>query len=83
MAKKQKWSTEIGGEVHTVEYTPRTLFSKAKIKIDENTYPLYSAKLFGKSQDAFRLGGEMAIISIGKGKKAKLIVDGEEIAESK
>ena len=54
-----------------------------EIKIDENTYPLYSAKLFGESQDAFRLGGEMAIISIGKGKKAKLIVDGEEIAESK
>ncbi len=79
MARKQKWSIEIGGETHTVEYTQRTLFSRAKIRIDENTYPLYSAKLFGKSQEAFRLGGEMAVISIESNKKARLTVDGEEI----
>lgn len=79
MAKIQKWSIEIGGQNHTVEYKRRTLFSNATIKIDENTYPLYSAKLFGESQEAFRLGGEMAIISIAKNKKGTLIVDGEEI----
>lgn len=81
MAKKQIWTTEIDGTLHTVEYTKRTLFSKAKIKIDENTYPLYSAKLFGESQDAFRLGNEMAMISIAKNKKATLTVAGEVIAE--
>lgn len=81
MAKKQRWSTEIGGTVHTVEYTPRTLFSGAKIKIDENTYPLYSAKLFGASQDAFKLGDEMAVISISKNKKATLTVSGEQISQ--
>ena len=79
MAKKQKWTTEVNGEIHTVEYKARTLFSRAKIKIDDATYPLYSAKLFGASQEAFRLGGERAIISIAKNKKATLTIDGEQI----
>ena len=81
MAKIQKWSVEIGGEVHNVEYTPRSLFSKAKIKIDDKTYPIQSAKLFGASQEMFRLGGERAIISIEKNKKATLCVDSETIKE--
>lgn len=81
MPKIQKWSVIIENEVHTVEYTPRTLFSSAKIKIDGKEYPLLSAKLFGTSQDMFRLGGERAIISIGKGKVATITVDGEEIKE--
>lgn len=83
MSKKQKWTTEINGELHTVIYTPRTLFSRAKIKIDDKTYPLYSAKLFGASQEAFRLGGEMAAISIAKNKKATITVDGEIIPSTK
>ena len=37
MAKKQKWTVTSDTGTHTVEYTPRTLFSRAKIKIDENT----------------------------------------------
>jgi hypothetical protein len=81
MAKKQIWSMDIDGTTHTVEYTKRTLFKKAKIKIDENTYPLYSAKLFGTSEEAFRLGSEMAIISIAKNKKATLTVSGDIISE--
>lgn len=81
MARKQRWSTVIGGVKHTVEYTPRTLFSGAKIKIDENTYPLYSAKLFGESQDAFRLGEEMAIISIARNKKAIITLAGDILPE--
>ncbi len=79
MAKKQKWTINSEDGVHTVEYTPRGIFKKAKIKIDENTYPLYSAKLFGASEEAFKLGSEMAIISITKNKRAKLTVSGEEI----
>ena len=66
MAKIQKWSTEINGETHTVEYRPRSLFSSAKITIDKKEYPLHSAKLFGASQEMFRLGGERAVISIDK-----------------
>lgn len=81
MSRIQKWSVIIENEVHTVEYTPRTLFLSAKIKIDGKEYPLLSAKLFGPSQDMFRLGGERAIISIGKGKVATITVDGEEIKE--
>ena len=81
MAKIQKWSIELYGEVHNVEYTPRTLFSKAKIKIDDKTYPIHSAKLFGASQEMFRLGGERAIISIDKNKKATLSIDNEFIKE--
>lgn len=81
MAKTQKWSTEINGELHTVEYTPKTLFSKAKITIDDKTYPLLSAKLFGISQEVFLLGGERAIISIGDDKKATITVDNEPINE--
>ncbi len=81
MAKIQKWSVDIGGELHTVEYTPRTLFSKAIIKIDDKEYPLLSAKLFGGSQEAFRLGGERAIISISSNKSATLTVDGEQIEQ--
>ena len=79
MAKKQKWTIESEDGIHTVEYTPRSLFKKSKIKIDENTYPLYSAKLFGTSEEAFKLGSEMAIISIAKNKRASLTVSGEEI----
>ena len=81
MAKTQKWSTEINGEMHNVEYTPRTLFSKAKIKIDDKEYPLLSAKLFGESSEVFRLGGERAIISIDEERHATLTVDGEQIDE--
>lgn len=81
MAKIQKWSIELYGEVHNVEYTPRTLFSKAKIKIDDKTYPIHSAKLFGASQEMFRLGGERAVISIEKNKKATISVDNELIKE--
>ena len=81
MAKIQKWSIIIENEVHSVEYTPRSLFSKAKIKIDGKEYPLHSAKLFGASQDMFRLGGERAIISISKSKVATITIDGELIKE--
>lgn len=81
MAKKQIWSIDIDGTTHTVEYTKRTLFKKAQIKIDEHTYPLYSAKLCGTSEEAFRLGGEMAMISIAKNKKATITVAGEVISE--
>lgn len=81
MAKKQIWSIDIDGTTHTVEYTKRTLFKKAQIKIDEHTYPLYSAKLCGTSEEAFRLGGEMAMISIAKNKKATVTVAGEVISE--
>lgn len=81
MARTQKWSTQINNEIHTVEYTPRSLFSKARIKIDDKEYPLLSAKLFGESQEMFRLGGERAVISIGKNKVATVTVDGELIKE--
>lgn len=81
MAKIQKWSIELAGEMHSVEYTPRKLFSKAKIKINDKTYPMHSAKLFGASQEVFMLGSERAIISIAKNKKATLSVDNELIKE--
>lgn len=81
MAKVQKWSVEISREVNSVEYTPRKLFSKAKIKINGKTYPLHSAKLFGSSQEIFLLGGERAVISIAKNKKASILIDGELIKE--
>lgn len=83
MGKKQRWTVTAESCTHTVEYTPRTLFSRARIKIDENTYPLYSAKLFGESQEAFKLGDEMAVISVTKSRKATLTVSGEVIQSDK
>lgn len=81
MAKIQKWSIESGSETHSVIYISRTLFSKAKIKINDRVYPLHSAKLFGASQEVFMLGSERAIISIAKNKRATLTVEGELISE--
>ncbi len=81
MVKIQKWSVEIGEETHTVEYKPRSLFASAKITIDGKEYSLHSAKLFGASQEMFRLGGERAVISIDNNKKATITVDGELIQE--
>lgn len=81
MAKSQKWSVELSGEMHSVEYKPRTLFSKATITINGKKYPLHSAKLFGASQELFVLGGERAVISIAENKKATLSVDNELIKE--
>ena len=81
MAKIQKWSIELSGEMHSVEYTPRNLFSKAKIKINDKTYTMHSAKLFGASQEVFMLGSERAIISIAENKVASLTVDGEFVKE--
>ena len=81
MARNQKWSIELAGEMHSVEYKPRSLFSKAKIKINDKQYPLHAAKLFGASQDVFMLGGERAVISIAKNKVATLLVDNEVIKE--
>lgn len=83
MARKQKWSVEIDGVTHNIEYTPKALFSGARIKIDESVYPLYSAKLFGASEEAFMVGGEMSSISIAKSKKATVKVAGEIISEIK
>ncbi len=83
MAGKQKWSVELEGAVHTIEYTPKSLFGGAKIKIDESVYPLYSAKLFGASEEAFMVGGEMASISIAKNKRATVKVAGDIISEIK
>jgi hypothetical protein len=79
MAKIKKWSIELNGETHSVIYMSRTLFSKAKIKINDRVYPIHSAKLFGESQEVFMLGSERAIISIAKNKDATLTVDGELI----
>lgn len=79
MAKIQKWSIELNGETHSVTYISRTIFSKAKIKINDRVYPIHSAKLFGESQEVFMLGSERAIISIAKNKSATLTVDGELI----
>ena len=81
MAKIQRWSIESNGQMHTVQYTPRTLFSKAKIQINDKTYPIHAAKLFGASQEVFILGGERAVISIDKSKKATISVDSEIIKE--
>ena len=81
MAKAQKWSVDIGGETHTVAYKPRSIFASAKITIDGKEYPLHSAKLFGASQEVFRLGGERAVISIDKKKKATITLEGELINE--
>ena len=79
MAKIKKWSIELNGETHSVIYMSRTLFSKAKIKINDRVYPIPSAKHFGESQEVFMLGSERAIISIAKNKDATLTVDGELI----
>lgn len=81
MTKIQKWSIELGDETHSVMYVPRTLFSKAKIKINDRVYPIHSAKLFGASQEVFMLGRERAIISIADDKKATLTIDNEVIDE--
>ena len=81
MAKNQKWAVVMNDEIHSVEYTPRKLFSKARIRIDDKEYPLHSAKLLGSSQEMFRLGGERAVISIDDSKRAMLTVDGETIKE--
>lgn len=81
MSKKQKWSVEIDGVTHTVEYRSRTLFSRARIKIDGSEYPLYSAKLHGASCEPFMVGGEPATISIARGGRASITVSGEIIPE--
>lgn len=82
MAKKQKWNIELGGEMHTVEYAPCGLLRRARITIDGSVYPLYSARLFGASAEAFMLGGEMASIEIARGGVAKIYVSGELIPEN-
>ena len=82
MVKGQKWSTEIEGQVHTVEFLPPKLFGKAKIVIDGTTYPLNSAKLFSSSSEVFMLGGLRAIISISDGQVC-LSVDGDIIEPEK
>lgn len=83
MAKRQMWIYDSDGIHHIIIYKPRGLFSRAKISIDGSTYPLYAAKLLGASQESFMIAGEMAYISIGKGKRASVIVSGEIIPETK
>ena len=83
MAKLQKWTTEIEGEAHSVAYKRPSLFSKAKITIDEFTFPLVSVKLFSAHREVFRLGDRQAILDIAKSGKAKIILDGEALEETK
>ena len=79
MAKLQKWSVDIEGETHTVEFKKRTLFSKARITIDGMTFPLFSVKLFSAHQEVFKLGDTRAILEISKKGKASIIIDGEKM----
>ncbi len=76
MAKIQKWTAVLEGETHTVEYQPKGLFGKSKITIDGTTFPLLS------KNEAFRLGESRAIITVGKGKKATVTLDGEVLEEN-
>lgn len=66
--------------MHSVEFKPKGLFSKASICIDGSNYPVYSAKMFGKCSEAFMIGGEMASIEISHG-HAKIYVSGELVGE--
>lgn len=83
MAKLQKWSVDIEGEVHTVAYRKRSLFRKAKITIDEFTFPLVSVKLFSSHREVFRLGDKQAILEVAKNGKASIILDSDKLVESK
>ena len=83
MAKLQKWTTQIDGEVHTVAYKRPSIFGKAKITIDEFTFPLVSVKLFSAHREVFRLGDRQAILDIAKSGKAKILVDSEALEETK
>ena len=83
MAKLQKWSVDIEGEVHTVAYKKRSLFGKAKITIDEFTFPLVSVKLFSSHREVFRLGDKQAILEVAKNGRASIILDGDKLEEIK
>lgn len=83
MAQLQKWTAEIEGEVHTVAYQRPSIFGKAKITIDEFTFPLVSVKLFSEHREVFRLGDRQAILEVAKSGKAKIILDGEALEETK
>ena len=83
MAKLQKWTTEIDGETHSVAFKRPCLFCKARITIDEFTFPLETVKPFSSHREIFRLGDRQAILEVTKSGKAKIILDGEELEETK
>lgn len=82
MAKIQKWSKEIDGTVHTVEYKKRSLFRKATVTIDGTEFPLVEIKLFSAHAEAFRLGDCRAVLSTDKHGNAQITVEGEAIEET-
>lgn len=82
MAKVQKWSKEIDGVNHTVEYKKRSLFRRASVTIDGTEFPLVGIKLFSAHEEAFRLGDCRAVLSTDKHGNAQISVEGETVEET-
>ena len=80
MAKKLTWSAEMEGVKHTVYLTYSTLSGKAVITIDGDTFDISTKpfRLRGTNQ-AFKLGDEMAMLEFPKAGNARILLHGEEL----
>lgn len=75
---KKQWTINSGDSVHTVTYR-RNLFGVAKIKIDEDEFPLGCVCLFKERREIFRVGDSQCILAL-KGRRAEVISNDCEIA---
>lgn len=72
----QKWTVEVEGEQHTVEYRCVPLTGKTELVVDGASF-VVRGKPFGIGlvrREIVMVGGVQGILDVGKGGKANLIV---------
>jgi len=72
---KQKWTVNIDGETHTVEYKCSVFTGKTTLTVDGDSFTV-KGKPFGIGlvrNEMVIIGGTQAMLNVGKGGKAKLI----------
>ena len=84
MAKKMYWESECEGEKHEVALTYSYLTGKAVVEIDGMSFDI-STKPFSLrgTNQAFRLGEEMAVLDFPKKGSPAVILAGEPLASVK
>ena len=75
---KKQLTINSGDTVHTVTYR-RNIFGVAKIKIDEDEFPLGCVCAFKARREIFRVGDSQCILAL-KGRRAEVISNDCEIA---
>lgn len=81
---KQHWTVAEDDAVHTVAYTCKPFTGKMTVTVDGEAFALKSKFLFFglARREAFRVGDTQALLVVGKGGRAQVLIKGKVVEES-